>query len=142
VTLKIGGQLRGCIGNLSPVSSVWDGVRENAINAAFHDSRFSPLAEEELARIEIDISILTNSQPLDYNDGNDLQKKLRPHIDGVILSDGYRSATFLPQVWDQLPDATSFLDHLCLKAGLPRGAWQQKKLDIRIYQVQSFAEEE
>lgn len=140
VTLKIAGKLRGCIGNLEPVGALWEGVRDNAINAAFHDHRFSPLTPEELPSVRVDISILSPPKPLEYKDAEDLLAKLRPGIDGVILRDGRRGATFLPQVWHQLPSPRQFLDHLCLKAGLPRDAWQQAKLGIHTYQVQSFQE--
>ena len=142
VTLKIDGKLRGCIGNLEPVGPLWEGIRDNAINAAFNDYRFSPLTPEELSAVHLDISILSQPQPLQYDDPDDLPKKLRPGIDGVILRDGHRSATFLPQVWQQLSTPGQFLDHLCLKAGLPQQTWRQKKLSIQTYQVQCFEEEQ
>jgi AmmeMemoRadiSam system protein A len=141
VTLKIEGRLRGCIGTLEAVGPLWEGVRDNAVNAAFHDSRFSPLQPEELQQVHLDVSVLTEPEVLHYDDAEDLLGKLRPNIDGVILSDGRRRATFLPQVWQQLPDPSRFLDQLCTKAGLSPSAWREKMLDIRIYQVQSFAEE-
>lgn len=141
VTLKVAGKLRGCIGNLEPVGALWEGVRDNAINAAFHDHRFSPLTREELAVVRLDISILSLPKHLEYEDAEDLLVKLRPGIDGVILRDGRRGATFLPQVWHQLPSPELFLGHLCLKAGLPQETWQQAKLGIYTYQVQSFQEE-
>jgi len=142
VTLKIAGKLRGCIGNLEPDGALWEGVRDNAINAAFHDHRFSPLSPEELPEVQIDISVLSPPAPLGYRDAEDLVAKLRPGIDGVVLRHGRRSATFLPQVWQQLPFAEQFLGHLCLKAGLPQDAWRQDKLGIHTYQVQCFEEEE
>lgn len=141
VTLKISGDLRGCIGNLTPVGTLWDGIRENAVNAAFHDHRFPPLRAAELSHVHIDISILSPPRPLEYEDGDDLLRKLRPGKDGVILRDGWRSATFLPQVWAQLPLPEEFLDHLCQKAGLPKKSWREKILSIETYQVQCFAEE-
>jgi len=140
VTLKIGGQLRGCIGNLTANESVLDGVRRNAINAAFHDPRFSPLSKDELNRTEIEISILTEPHLLEYRNGQDLIQKLRANVDGVIIRKGYASATFLPQVWEQLPDPDEFLTHLCRKAGLPRDAWINSKLEVLTYQVQYFEE--
>jgi len=140
VTLKIAGRLRGCIGNLEPVGPLWEGIRDNAIHAAFHDHRFSPLSPEELPKVHLDISILSPPLPLDYADADELLAKLRPDIDGVILRDGRRSATFLPQVWQQLPRPEQFLGHLCLKAGLPQDYWRQAKLVINTYQVQCFAE--
>jgi AmmeMemoRadiSam system protein A len=141
VTLKIGGKLRGCIGNLEPVGELWEGIRDNAINAAFHDHRFSPLSSDELPDVRLDISILSQPKPLEYKNTEDLLAKLRPGIDGVILREGGRSATFLPQVWQQLRSPEQFLDHLCLKAGLPQETWRQKRIEILIYQVQSFSEE-
>ena len=141
VTLKIAGKLRGCIGNLEPVGSLWEGVRDNAINAAFLDHRFSPLTREELPAVKIDISILSPPKPLEYQDAEDLLAKLRPGIDGVILRDGRRSATFLPQVWHQLPSAEQFLGHLCQKAGLSQDAWRRTRLGIHTYQVQCFEED-
>jgi hypothetical protein len=140
VTLKLRGQLRGCIGNLTTTDPLAEGVRRNAINAAFHDPRFSPLTEQELTRVDIEVSVLTEPQPLEYTDGAELLRKLRPNVDGVIIRKGYASATFLPQVWEQLPKTEDFLNHLCQKAGLPRDAWKQSKLDVSTYQVQYFEE--
>lgn len=140
VTLKINGQLRGCIGNLEATESVRDSVRHNAVNAAFDDYRFKPLTREEFGRVDIEISILTESRPVEYADGNELLAKLRVGIDGVILRKGSASATFLPQVWKQLPKPADFLNHLCLKAGLAASSWQQDRPGILTYQVQYFEE--
>ncbi len=141
VTLKIDGVLRGCIGNLEAAGSIVEGVQRNAINAAFHDSRFSPLTAEELAKVHIDISVLSQARSLEYSDGDDLLAKLQPGRDGVILRLGGAGATFLPQVWDQLPDPQLFLSHLCQKAGLSPTAWRDAHPEIELYQVQCFAEE-
>lgn len=140
VTLKISSKLRGCIGHLEPVNSLWESVRDNAISAAFHDHRFSPLNQSELEETLIDISILTPPIPLEYADSDDLLQKIRPGIDGVILRDGRRGATFLPQVWQQLPSAEMFLDQLCRKAGLKGNGWKGNHLEVKIYQVVSFKE--
>ena len=140
VTLKIDGHLRGCIGNLTSSDSLVSGVRRNTINAAFHDPRFSPLSASELDRVTIEISILSNPRPLSYQDAADLLKKLRPNIDGVIIRKQFASATFLPQVWEQLPEPQEFLKHLCMKAGLPADAWQHSRLEVSTYQVQYFEE--
>ena len=140
VTLTIDGNLRGCIGNLTSDESMISGVRRNAVNAAFHDPRFSPLRPSELDRVSIEVSILSEPRPVDYRDGADLLKKLHPHIDGVIIRKGVASATFLPQVWEQLPQPEDFLTHLCQKAGLAADAWQHSKLEVSIYQVQYFEE--
>jgi AmmeMemoRadiSam system protein B/AmmeMemoRadiSam system protein A len=140
VTLKLKGQLRGCIGSLSASDPLAEGVRRNAINAAFHDPRFAPLTEKELGQVEIEVSVLTEPQPLTFSDPEDLLRKLRPNVDGVIIRQGYASATFLPQVWEQLPKKEDFLGHLCLKAGLPRDSWKRGKLEVTTYQVQYFEE--
>jgi len=138
VTLKIHGQLRGCIGNLTSTESVLQGVRHNAVNAAFHDPRFSALSDDDLERTEIEVSILTEPRPLEYRDGQDLIKKLHVNVDGVIIQKGHASATFLPQVWEQLPRPEEFLTHLCLKAGLPSDAWKSSEPEVLTYQVQYF----
>jgi AmmeMemoRadiSam system protein A len=140
VTLKIKDRLRGCIGNLTSDTPLASGVRRNAINAAFHDPRFAPLSTSELDRVEIEISILSEPQPLKYRDGDDLINKVRPHIDGVIIRKDLASATFLPQVWEQLPRSQDFLAHLCMKAGLAADAWHNPELEVSTYQVQHFEE--
>jgi AmmeMemoRadiSam system protein A len=140
VTLKINNQLRGCIGNLTAEKPVLQGVKDNAINAAFHDPRFSPLSKEEFDKIQIEVSLLTQPEPLEYKNGADLLDKLRPHIDGVIIQKGPCSATFLPQVWEQLPDKQAFLQQLCMKAGLGANEWQKGDLRVLTYQVQYFEE--
>jgi hypothetical protein len=140
VTLHKKGDLRGCIGNIEPVKNILQGVMDNAIHAAFNDSRFSPLSFEELKDTTIEISILTRPQKLDYKDAKDLITKLKPKIDGVIINKHYHSATFLPQVWEQLNDPKIFLNHLCSKAGLPMDEWKSGDLDVLTYQVQSFQE--
>ncbi len=141
VTLKIKGSLRGCIGNLLPSGSVAESIKRNAVSAAFHDSRFSPLTAKEFENVEIDISVLSQPQILEYRNGADLISKLRPGTDGVILKLAAAGATFLPQVWDQLPDPELFLGHLCRKAGLADTAWRDSHPEIEIYQVQAFEEE-
>jgi AmmeMemoRadiSam system protein A len=140
VTLTIDGNLRGCIGNLTSNESLISGVRRNTINAAFHDPRFSSLSLSELDLVSIEISILSEPRPLHYRDAADLLKKIHPNIDGVILRKGIASATFLPQVWEQLPEPQYFLTQLCLKAGLAADAWQHSKLEVSTYQVQHFEE--
>ncbi|MBT8370257.1 MAG: AmmeMemoRadiSam system protein B, partial [Deltaproteobacteria bacterium] len=140
VTLKIQGQLRGCIGNLTSTDSILDSIRLNAINAAFHDPRFSPLSDDELDQTEIEVSILTEPLPMEYRDGQDLMKRLKVDVDGVMIRKGSSSATFLPQVWEQLPRPEDFLGHLCMKAGLSSDAWKGSELEILTYQVQYFEE--
>lgn len=141
VTLHKHGQLRGCIGSLTGYRPIVEGVREHALNAAFNDPRFRPVTADELAALDIEVSILSEPTLLTYRDGADLLAKLRPGVDGVIIRQGGASATFLPQVWEQLPDPEAFLSHLCQKAGLPIQEWRQGRLEVLTYQVRYFAEE-
>jgi len=141
VTINIEGNLRGCIGHIIPRETLIEGIKVNAINAAFRDPRFPPLSKEELDRIDIEISVLTPPKDLSYTDAEDLLKKLRPGTDGVIIKKGFYEATFLPQVWEQLPKKQEFLSHLCLKAGLSADSWMTEKLQVSTYQVQAFEEE-
>jgi AmmeMemoRadiSam system protein A len=140
VSLKKGGRLRGCIGSLVGRAPLAQGVRTQALNAALHDPRFESLSAEELDRVSIEISVLSPPQPLAFSDSADLLKNLRPHVDGVTIHQGHASATFLPQVWDQLPRAQDFLSQLCLKAGLTADAWRKGGITVEIYQVQYFGE--
>lgn len=140
VTLTVHGQLRGCIGALQPYQALAEDVCEHAAAAALQDYRFPPVKPDELSHIRIEVSHLTLPQPLAYTDANDLLTKLRPGIDGVILRDGSRRATFLPQVWEQLPDKAEFLSHLCAKMGAASNLWRQKHLEVQIYQVEEFHE--
>ncbi|PKN29925.1 MAG: AmmeMemoRadiSam system protein A [Deltaproteobacteria bacterium HGW-Deltaproteobacteria-21] len=140
VTLTIEGALRGCIGHIIPQETLIEGVRINAINAAFKDPRFRPLGQKEWRRVKIEVSILTDPVPIRYSDAEDLLRKLTPGKDGVILKKGFHQATFLPQVWEQLPEVEEFLMQLCHKAGLSGDAWRREKLDVSIYQVQAFHE--
>ena len=140
VTLTIHGQLRGCIGALQPYQSLAADVREHAVAAAVQDYRFPPVTVGELTRIHIEVSRLTVPGPLSYVDADDLVTRLRPGVDGVILRDGSRRATFLPQVWEKIPDAAGFLNQLCAKMGAAPNLWRHKHLDVQIYQVEEFDE--
>jgi len=140
VTLTIDGNLRGCIGHIIPRESLIEGVRINAINAAFEDPRFRPLSGKEWERVKIEVSILTDPKPLPYRDADDLLKKLRAGVDGVIIKKGFRQATFLPQVWEQLSKKEEFLTHLCVKAGLNGSEWKKAMLEVYTYQAQAFEE--
>ncbi len=140
VTLKIDNQLRGCIGSLSASAPIAEGVCVNALNAALHDPRFSPLGKKELEAVHIEVSVLSEPVALAYTDAEDLLARLRPGLDGVIINSGFASATFLPQVWDQLPQPEPFLSHLCVKAGLPADQWRKGDLAVQVYQVQYFEE--
>jgi uncharacterized protein len=140
VTLTSHGQLRGCVGALEAYQSLAEDVREHAVGAALKDPRFPPVREEELAGIEIEISRLTRPVPLEYTDAQDLLSKLRPHVDGVILRDSYHQATFLPQVWEKIPNPAEFLGNLCYKMGMEPDAWVHKHFEVLIYQVEEFHE--
>lgn len=141
VTLTIHGQLRGCIGALEAYQPLVDDVREHAVAAALEDPRFPPVREDELGRIQLEVSRLTRPLPLEYRDAEDLLSKLKPHVDGVILRDGFRRATFLPQVWEKIPDPAEFLDNLCYKMGADHGYWRRKRLEVLVYQVEEFHEQ-
>jgi AmmeMemoRadiSam system protein A len=118
-----------------------DDVREHAIAAALEDPRFPPVSEDELSRIQIEVSRLTRPTSLEYKDANDLLSKLRPFVDGVILRDAYgRRATFLPQVWEKIPDPSEFLDNLYYKLGANHDHWRNKHLEVLVYQVEEFHE--
>lgn len=140
VTLKRKGALRGCIGALEAYQPLAEDVREHAIAAALNDYRFTPVSPEELPDISIEISRLTPPQRVNYEKCEDLATLLRPHIDGVILRDGIRRATYLPQVWEKIDDPILFLNCLCQKMGLLPEAWRQKKLEAWVYQVEEFHE--
>ena len=133
--------LRGCIGSLVAHRPLIDDVRENAIAAATRDPRFSPVTAKELSGLVIEVSVLTPSEPLAFDGPEDLLRKLRPHVDGVVIARGWNRATFLPQVWEQLPSPEAFLSNLCYKAGLPGNAWRWPDLEVSIYQVEEFEEE-
>ena len=140
VTLTVHGELRGCIGALEPYQSLAEDVREHAVAAGLEDYRFPPVRAEELEDIEIEVSRLTFPEPLEYMDADDLLTKLRPSQDGVILRDGFRRATFLPQVWEKVPDKEDFLSQLCWKMGAQGDLWRHKHLEVLVYQVEEFHE--
>ena len=140
ITLTVRGELRGCIGALEAHVSLAEDVREHAIAAALEDPRFPAVREDELNGIKIEVSRLTRPILLDYKDADDLLSKLRPHVDGVILRDGYRRATFLPQVWEKISDPAEFLKNLCYKMGVSENLWRNKHLDVLTYQVEEFHE--
>ncbi|MCQ3938153.1 MAG: AmmeMemoRadiSam system protein A [Chloroflexi bacterium] len=140
VTLTVQGELRGCIGALEAYQPLADDVREHAIAAALEDPRFPPLNAGELSRINIEVSRLTAPEQLEYSSSEDLLKKLRPHVDGVVLRHGSRRATFLPQVWEKIPDPEEFLNQLCYKMGASPHLWREAKPLVFIYQVEEFRE--
>ncbi len=142
VTLTMDGELRGCIGSLEAYQSLVEDVCEHARQAALEDYRFPPVTAGEIPKLHIEISRLTVPVPLKYENPSDLPGALHPNVDGVILKDGFRRATFLPQVWEQLPDAEEFLSHLCAKMGAPADLWRRKVLEVSIYHVEEFEEKD
>lgn len=140
VTLTINGELRGCIGRLEAEQELYLDVIENTALAAFSDSRFPQLSEKEFAKVKIEISILTQPQPLDYSGPESLLAILDKDKPGLIIKSGHHQATFLPQVWEELPEAADFLSQLCRKAGLKGNFWKEQPLEIRSYRVVHFQE--
>ncbi|HEX7273726.1 MAG TPA: AmmeMemoRadiSam system protein A [Casimicrobiaceae bacterium] len=141
VTLFCNAELRGCIGSLQPLRALGEDVRENAINAAFHDPRFPPLAQAEFGATSIEVSLLSPSMRQCFAAEEELLARLRPGVDGVTLEYGRCRGTFLPQVWDALPEARLFLAELKRKAGLPGDFWSPQ-LNVALYQVTKWKESE
>jgi MEMO1 family protein len=142
VTLRENGELRGCIGHILPQEPLYQAVVDNARNAATRDSRFLPVQPGEAGKIKIEISVLTEPQPLNFSSPEDLLNKLKPNEDGVLLQIGSRGATFLPQVWEQLPDKAEFLNHLAQKAGCAPNDWRGRNVNVSTYHVEAFEESE
>jgi uncharacterized protein len=141
VTLTEEGELRGCIGALEPYQPLVQDVCEHAAAAALEDYRFPQVRPGEVSVLKIEISRLTRPVPLPYSRPEDLPGQLNPGVDGVVLQDGPRRATFLPQVWEKVASPTEFLGHLCMKMGAPANLWQRKVLQVSIYHVEEFEEE-
>ena len=139
VTLTQNGQLRGCIGSLEAWRPLLADVQENATSAAFRDPRFKPLIEDELARTRVEVSLLTPPEPFNFTSEADALARLRPALDGIIFSAGNRRSTFLPQVWEQLPNPVDFMAHLKQKAGLPANYWGSDVKLVR-YAVKKWKE--
>jgi AmmeMemoRadiSam system protein A len=135
------GALRGCIGGLEPTQPLARDVCEHAAAAALEDYRFLPVRADEVASLHIEISRLTLPESLLYEKPEDLPLLLHPGSDGVVLHDGFRRATFLPQVWQKIPDPEGFLSALCEKMGVSENAWRKRKLRVEIYHVEEFEEE-
>jgi len=130
ITLKIADALRGCIGTLEAVRPLIRDVHENAFAAAFRDPRFPPVAERELTGLQIGISVLSCPEPMAFGSEQDLLDQLRSGIDGLILEEGYHRSTFLPAVWESLPQPQAFFRQLKLKAGLSPDHWSDT---LRVY---------
>ena len=138
VTLTQNGKLRGCIGSLIATRPLVEDIISNAKNAAFRDPRFAKLTREEIQFTDIEVSVLTKPELLEYSDIEDLKTKVKPNIDGVILKLNEYQATFLPQVWEELPLFENFFGHLLQKAGLPIDSFKKHPL-IYIYQVTKYS---
>jgi AmmeMemoRadiSam system protein A len=139
VTLTQDGRLRGCIGSLEAHRPLDLDVRENARAAAFRDPRFPPLGEAELAATRVEVSLLTPAVPMQFSDEADALRQLQPDVDGVILEYGYHRSTFLPQVWEGLPEPREFLAQLKRKAGLAADFWSDE-LRLSRYVVDKWKE--
>ncbi len=139
VTLTRHGELRGCIGSLDARRPLADDVRDNAQAAAFRDPRFSPLASEEYEQVRIEVSLLTPPAPLACADEAEALEQLRPGIDGIVLRYGSHRSTFLPQVWQSLPEPLQFIRQLKRKAGLPADFWDEG-LCLARYEVTKWRE--
>lgn len=138
VTLTVNGQLRGCIGYIEPIKPLCDAVVDNARNAALKDPRFPAVSARELESIRVEVSVLTRPKPLAFDGPDDLLDKLVPGRDGVILQKGFHQSTFLPQVWDQLPDKVQFLQRLSVKGGMAADGW--KDASVKTYRAIHFEE--
>lgn len=139
VTLTQGGELRGCIGSLNAHRPLGKDVEDNARGAAFRDPRFAPVTPQEWPGLRVEVSLLSTPEFLEFRDEAEVLARLRPGIDGVIFFNGCQKATFLPQVWEQLPKPGNFLAALKRKAGLPVDFWGPNVM-VATYQVQKWKE--
>jgi AmmeMemoRadiSam system protein A len=138
VTLKMHGELRGCIGSIEARRALGDDVAHNAFAAAYRDPRFPPVDALERSRLQVEVSVLSPPTPLDASSEREALTALRPGVDGIVLEYHGQGATFLPQVWEALPEPEAFLAHLRRKAGLPGGFWHP---DLRLsrYTVEKYS---
>lgn len=134
ITIERHGQLRGCIGRIEAEVPLLEDIAEHAVAAAIHDPRFLPMTPEETRDAVLSISILTPPEPMSVKSELDLVQQLEPGRDGLILREGRRAATFLPSVWEELPDPFAFVQHLKMKAGWPANYWSDK---IRVQRYRS-----
>lgn len=139
---RLTGELRGCIGSIIPIQPLYKDVIRNSIAAATQDPRFRPLSLFELPETRIKVSILDYPQPIYYENPKDLLEKIEPMKDGLIIKYDNFQGTFLPDVWEDLPDKTLFLSNLCLKAGLPADCWISLPVEIYKYRTKVFTDED
>jgi AmmeMemoRadiSam system protein A len=137
VSVYVSKKLRGCIGYLEGIKPLFEAVMDNAVAAAYHDSRFRHVEKDEMKSMEVEVSVLSVPEKLKYAGAASLLKSLSSK-DGLIIKSGYHQATFLPQVWEQLPEKEEFLSQLCLKAGLLPEEWQNGKLEVYTYRADVF----
>jgi len=140
VTLKIGGELKGCIGSLEAHRPLFFDVVENALAAAFGDPRFVPLQKEEFQKVKISISVLSKPEYFPVKGPKDLLEKLVPGKHGLILEKEMNRATFLPCVWNELPEKEKFLGQLSIKAGLSPDGWKNPEVKFYVYEAEEFSE--
>jgi AmmeMemoRadiSam system protein A len=140
VTLTKQGELRGCIGSLEAHRPLLADVKANALAAAFRDTRFSPLGEDELDNVRVEVSLLSPLSPITFVSEQDALRQLRPNVDGIVFEYGAYRSTFLPQVWEQLPEPAEFMAHLKYKAGLSPGFWAEEVKLFR-YSVSKWKEQ-
>jgi AmmeMemoRadiSam system protein A len=141
VTLNLAGKLRGCVGTLVVRDPLHRSVARNAIGAALRDTRFPPVTREELKDVKLHISILSSLVPVPSQSAAELLSRLTPGVDGVVLRQAGRTATYLPQVWQTFPDREAFLESLCRKAGVAASAWSGTDAEVLIYRVSEFGDE-
>lgn len=138
-TLRREGRLRGCCGTLEAHQALAADVAYSAFQAAFRDTRFEPVRRDEIAGMHLEISVLSPMQPLRVGDEQDLLRQLEPGVDGLVIVEGIRRATFLPKVWETLPEPQEFLGQLKLKCGLPPDYWSAR-LEFLRYRTTTYAE--
>jgi AmmeMemoRadiSam system protein A len=142
VTLWKNNKLRGCIGNLESQKPIYQSIIDNCLASALFDTRFTPLKDDELDGIKIEISILSELKKLpDFTNSDSFIKYLDKHKTGLLIKKGNYQATFLPQVWEDLDSAELFISHLCEKAGLDRDEWKNMNLEVYQYDAEVFKEE-
>ena len=138
-TLRKHGELRGCCGGLEALRPLASDVAHSAFQAAFRDPRFDPVSDGEVDAIRLEVSVLSPLERLTVDDEAELLERLTPGIDGLVIVEGIRRATFLPKVWETLPEPVQFLAALKCKCGLPARYWSSK-LEFHTYQATTYAE--
>jgi AmmeMemoRadiSam system protein A len=137
VSVYVDNDLRGCIGNLEAID-LHEGIIKYAVFAAYHDSRFEPINSREFSRMKVHINLLSEPKKLPFKDEKELFGLIKGR--GLILEKGWSKATFLPSVWEQLPEPKEFLSHLCMKAGLEANEWKRDKMAFFTYDSEEFSE--